>query len=66
MVDWNGLKEIEQQVLAVKNSGDDPSWELATLIFDRGSDVLPFIKKHCSEEFYVKVLEGYVMGHHDT
>lgn len=59
------LKELDKAVLSVKNSGDDPSWQLATLIFDRGSDVLPFIKKHCPES-YVEVLEGYIMGHHDT
>jgi len=60
------LKEIEQQVLSLKND-DDNVWALATLIYDRGSsDVVPFIKEHCSQYLYVKVLEGYVMGRHDT
>ena len=65
MIDLDKLKEIEQQVLSLKNSGDDPIWELATLIYDRGSDVLPFIKKHCPES-YVEILEGYIQGKHDT
>ena len=61
----NRLKELEQEVVSLKNSGDDPSWQLSTLIFDRGSDVLPFIKKQCSES-YVEILEGYIRGYHDT
>ncbi len=65
MIDLKRLKEIDQQVLSVKNSGDDPSWELATLIYDRGADVLPFIKKHCPDS-YVGILESYIKGHHDT
>ena len=58
------MTEIEQQVLSLKDD-DDIIYKLATLVYDRGSDVLPFIKKHFPLS-YVKVLESYIMGNHDT